>query len=51
VEDEAEWRRDIQDEMDEIQEELADAYTHSMDEFNKQLLRWKQQKINKVGIN
>lgn len=46
--DEAEWKRDVDDEMEELEEERADSYAKSMHDYNHALQLFKEQRLRKV---
>ena len=46
--DEREWDEDIVDEIIEIQEDNEDKFFRDMEEYQRQLNLWKEQKLKKV---
>ena len=47
--DEEEWEREIAEEIKEMKEDLRDDHDKAMEQYRKELDRWKQQKLDKVN--
>ena len=50
AEDDAEWEREIADEVKEMKEDLREEHEKAMEKYREELEKWKKQKLDKVSI-